>query len=283
MSNQTDYYEMPPAVAEMPLSAGAIVAGSRAHILCILWLRKSSKYLRGDQECKQSDTKGFSNLNRDYNCNLYSCCLVCYQSRRVERTVIVRSTACITAERAFGKTGVTALSTIALFATSNTVLMMMISGSRIIFGMAKGGALPRMLSRVHPETKTPWIAVIATMLVTIAVILLSRANLLLVANVSVFSILIVYALVNFVLIWLRYKRPELERPFRSPMKIDKFPVLAGLGLATSLVMLSQFSYGTILAGFVAIASGYIAHRAIEKYGKHIESSSESQQDVTDKK
>ena len=25
-SNQTDYYEMPPAVAEMPLSAGAIVA-----------------------------------------------------------------------------------------------------------------------------------------------------------------------------------------------------------------------------------------------------------------
>ena len=69
--------------------------------------------------------------------------------------------------------------------------------------MAKGGALPRMLSKVHPQTKTPWIAVIATMLVTIAVISLSRGNILLVANVSVFNIFIVYSLVNFVLIWLR--------------------------------------------------------------------------------
>ncbi len=111
--------------------------------------------------------------------------------------------------------------------------------------MAKGGALSDMLSRVHPSTKTPWIAVIATMLITVGVISFSQGNISLVANVSVFSIFIVYALVNFAMIWLRYKKPELEMPFRSPVRIGWFPLLAGGGLVTSLAMLSQFDYGTI--------------------------------------
>jgi basic amino acid/polyamine antiporter, APA family len=176
------------------------------------------------------------------------------------------------AERVFGKMGITVLSAIALFATSNTVLMMLISGSRIIYGMSKGNALPDILSRVHSLTKTPWIAVIVTMLVTIAVILFSQGSISSVANVSVFDIFIAYALVNFALIWLRYKRPLLERPFRSPMRVGRFPLFAGLGLITSIAMLSQFDYGTMLAGAAAIASGFVAHLAIEKRRRPIKSS-----------
>jgi APA family basic amino acid/polyamine antiporter len=43
----------------------------------------------------------------------------------------------LVAEEAFGRSGDLILSTIALFATSNTCLMMLISGSRIIYGMSK--------------------------------------------------------------------------------------------------------------------------------------------------
>ncbi|MEM3094878.1 MAG: amino acid transporter, partial [Nitrososphaera sp.] len=86
-------------------------------------------------------------------------------------------------------------------------------------------------------------------------------------NISVFAIFIVYALVNLALIWLRYKQPELKRPFRSPVKIGWFPVLAGLGFVTSLSMLTQFDSTTMLAGIVAVAAGLASYAALKKYGK----------------
>ncbi len=116
------------------------------------------------------------------------------------------------AEKAFGDTGVVALSAIALFATSNTVLMMLVAGSRIMFGMSKERALPPVIGKVHPSRKTPWVSVILTMLITIVFIVLSQGSISTVANIAVFVIFIVYALVNLALIWLRYKQPELSRP-----------------------------------------------------------------------
>ena len=281
-SHRIDYYEMPPAVAEMPLSAGAIAAAAGLIFFAYYGFENLANISEETKNASKVIPKALI-ISIVVTTAVYilvalsAITLVGWKELSLSEAPLALS-----AERAFGKMGVTILSAIALFATSNTVLMMLISGSRIIFGMAKGGALPRMLSNVHPSTKTPWIAVIAMMLVTIAVISLSRGNILLVANVSVFDIFIVYSVVNFVLIWLRYKKPELERPFRSPMKIGRFPILAGLGLATSLIMLSQFDYGAILAGVVAIASGFVAHQAIEKYGNRIKSS-ESQEGAADNK
>lgn len=173
----------------------------------------------------------------------------------------------LAAEQTFGRAGVVTLSTIALFATANTVLMMLIAGSRIMFGMAREHALPSTLGRIHPTTRTPWIAVVLTMLLAIAVVVLSQGSISVIANISVFAIFIVYALVNLALIWLRYKQPELKRPFRSPVKIGWFPVLAGLGFVTSLSMLTQFDSTTMLAGIVAVAAGLASYAALKKYGK----------------
>lgn len=161
----------------------------------------------------------------------------------------------LAAEKVFGSSGGMALSAIALFATSNTVLMMLVAGSRIMFGMSKERALPAALARVHPSRKTPWISVVFTMLITIVLIALARGSISAVANIAVFVIFMVYALVNLALIWLSYKQPELNRPFKSPFRIRWFPLLAGLGFLTSLAMLTQFNSSTILAGGVAVASG----------------------------
>lgn len=58
----------------------------------------------------------------------------------------------------------TTLSAIALFATTNTLLMLLVAAFRIIFGMASDGALPNSLADIHPKTKTPFKAVGSVMI-----------------------------------------------------------------------------------------------------------------------
>jgi APA family basic amino acid/polyamine antiporter len=165
----------------------------------------------------------------------------------------------LAAEKAFGRSGIIILSSIALFATSNTVLMMLVSGSRILFGMANDKAIPSALASVHPRTKTPLGAIIVIMALVIGVVIASSGRLDVIAKVAVFGIFMVYVIVNFALIWLRYKRPRIERPFRSPLSIGRFPILAGLGLLTSVAILTQFDIVTVVAGAAAAASGLLAY------------------------
>ena len=50
------------------------------------------------------------------------------------------------------------LAGIALFATANTALATMLTGSRMLFGMARDGELPATVARVIPVRGTPWVA-----------------------------------------------------------------------------------------------------------------------------
>ena len=54
---------------------------------------------------------------------------------------------------ALGNDAFVLLSWIALFSTMNTVLVVMLGGSRIVYGMAYAGSLPKILSRVHAATR----------------------------------------------------------------------------------------------------------------------------------
>jgi APA family basic amino acid/polyamine antiporter len=175
----------------------------------------------------------------------------------------------LVAERALGENGDFILSVIALFATANTCLMMLISGSRIIYGMSKSerkigydslspssfttSIFPRALARVHGTRKTPWIAIIVTMIIGIIVVISSGGSISKVANISVFGIFIVYALVNLSLIVLRLRKPNLKGDFVSPISTKgNFPVLAAIGLVTSIVILMQFDFEVAISGLIIL-------------------------------
>jgi len=64
---------------------------------------------------------------------------------------------------ALGKNASSIISVMALFATTNTVLLMLLASSRIIYGMAESGSLPKILATVHPKNHTPWIATLLAM------------------------------------------------------------------------------------------------------------------------
>lgn len=154
---------------------------------------------------------------------------------------------------------------IALFATTNTVLIMLVSGSRILYGVSLDKALPGIFSVIHQKRKTPWIAVIVIGALSASFVFIGDIGT--VANISVFAIIMVFVLVNLALIWLRYKQPDAERQFRSPINVKKFPVLAALGIITPILGIIQFESFVLLMGLGVVASGALFYYIYNKIKK----------------
>jgi len=161
----------------------------------------------------------------------------------------------LVAERGLGSEAHILLSSIALFAITNTVLITLIAGSRMFYGMAREKVFPEILKKIHFKTKTPWIAVIIILIASIAFTLIG--DIVIVANIAVFSIVVTFAAINLAVIVLRYTEPDIERKFRVPISIGKFPILPLFGLGISVYMGFQFQIEIILAGIAIIGTGGI--------------------------
>ncbi|MBI2005546.1 MAG: amino acid permease [Candidatus Aenigmarchaeota archaeon] len=161
-----------------------------------------------------------------------------------------------------GDKAFTFLSYVALFATANTVLVIMIVGARMMYGMSRGGSMPRILGVVHKVRRTPHIAIVVFMLFAMLFVFFGEIDV--VANITSLGAFITFGLVNTSLIWLRFKYPKANRPFKMPVNIGNFPVLAFLGLVTSGFMAFQFGINIVLYTGVAIAAGLILYHLIER-------------------
>ncbi|MFH1977818.1 MAG: APC family permease [Candidatus Aenigmatarchaeota archaeon] len=148
-------------------------------------------------------------------------------------------------------------SIIALFATGNTILIFLIVASRMLYGMAREGGLPSFLGHVHRGRRTPHYAII--LVAAVAALLTLIGDISIVATLTNIGVFIAYFFVNLALIWLRFKKPDEKRPFRSPINVGKFPVLAALGAITTFFMLFQFEPIIILAEIVVIIIGAVIY------------------------
>ena len=59
----------------------------------------------------------------------------------------------------------------ALVAVANGALLTMIMSSRLAYGMASDGLLPKVLTKVLPKRQTPWVAIIVTTALSIVLAL----------------------------------------------------------------------------------------------------------------
>jgi APA family basic amino acid/polyamine antiporter len=164
-----------------------------------------------------------------------------------------------------GPVGGLVMSLIALFATANTVLIMMIVTSRMMYGMARDKALPEGISKVSSKFKTPALAVLLTTIFTL--IPLFFGDIRLVADATVFGVLITFFLVNLSLIVLRRKKPNVERPFKQKPNIGWMPIIGLLGCAACFGLLFTFAnidgLITILIQGIIVVVGVIVFYAMK--------------------
>ena len=156
---------------------------------------------------------------------------------------------------ALGRNAFVILSLIALFSTANTVLLMQLGGSRILYGMAESGSLPSLISRVHPRTRTPWVSILVFTAISIMFVFIG--DIAVVANMANFMVFIVFITINLSLIWLRYSRPYIERPFKIPFNIGSFPLSPLFGILCTLLLFAHLSLEVIVYGFILLLVGFM--------------------------
>lgn len=156
---------------------------------------------------------------------------------------------------ALGSGGGFLLTVIALFATSNTVLLLLLAGSRIVYGMAEFHSLPRVLGKVHPRTGTPWVSIVVVGLA--AVVFLFLGNLEFLASANNYTLFLSFIFINASVLILRYTSPELNRPFRIPLNIKNIPILSVFGLVTCIILLTQLNLDAIALGIALTVVGVV--------------------------
>lgn len=160
----------------------------------------------------------------------------------------------LVAQQVFGEKSFLLLSVIALFSTFNTSLAMLLSGSRLVYGMAVQRGLPTVFTKVSNKTKTPWVAIIGVVLASL--LFLSIGDVAVVANLTNFTIFVVFIVVNATVIYLRYNKP-INEGFKTPGSIGKLPILPVLGLVTTLFLLFNVSILVLIMGTILLVLGFI--------------------------
>jgi len=142
---------------------------------------------------------------------------------------------------------------------TSVMLVMLLGQSRVFFSMSRDGLVPPIFSDIHPKFRTPW-----------------RSNLLFFFFVAPFSAFLPLSVVGhmtsigtlfaFVIVcagvWvMRNKRPDIPRPFRTPL----VPLVPVLGIVWNFAMMYSLGWSNWLRLIVWLVIGQVIYFT---YGRH---------------
>jgi len=140
----------------------------------------------------------------------------------------MKELAVVEAARQFAPGGGVVVLVGGLLSTLSALLATIFSSSRVAFAMARDHNLPVFLGKVHPEKKTPHLAIGASAVIVIFMALALPIED--VASAADIMFLLVFLQVNVTLIRMRKTHPKLKRGFRVPL----VPLIPILGIVTQL-------------------------------------------------
>ncbi|HTX69497.1 MAG TPA: universal stress protein [Thermoleophilia bacterium] len=157
----------------------------------------------------------------------------------------------------------------------------LIGVSRLAYSLGQHRQVPPILGRVHPKRLTPYVAIIVFGVVACLIILPGSTFFL--ADLYAFGAMISFTAAHVSVVVLRFKEPELRRPFRTPLSIPVrgkslplLSVIGGIGTFTvwcvvvathaegRLIGLSWMAVGIIVYVLYRRAKGYSLTKTVEK-------------------
>jgi APA family basic amino acid/polyamine antiporter len=157
---------------------------------------------------------------------------------------------------------------ISMVAVANSALINMMMASRLLYGMGKQGVIPRSLSKVHPTTRTPWVSILFTTVLSFGLIAyVSNASedaVAVLGGTTALLLLGVFAVVNVAVLVLR-NDPVDHDHFRTNTGVAVLGALACLYLVTPLSGRDGEQYQVagllLLVGLVLSLPVYLYRRA----------------------
>lgn len=146
----------------------------------------------------------------------------------------------------------------AIAGLSSVILVQLLGQSRIFFTMSRDGLLPPTFGKIHPRLKTPHL----TTMITGGAVAVAAGTLpihILAEMVSI-GTLLAFAIVCGAVLVMRYKQPELERPFRTPW----MPWIPIMGVGSCVYLMSTLSGATWLRLLIWLLIGTVIYFA---YGR----------------
>jgi ethanolamine permease len=148
--------------------------------------------------------------------------------------------------------------------------------SRQIFALSRAGYLPRWLS-LTTRRHAPWVALVVPGVIGFLLALSGQGDLLVL--VSVFGATISYVLMMLSHIILRYKEPDLERPYKTPggvftsgiaLVLGVAAVIAGFLVDPRVLIGAAIVYGIMIAYFALYSRHHLVAQAPEEEFEAIE-------------
>jgi APA family basic amino acid/polyamine antiporter len=141
----------------------------------------------------------------------------------------------------------------ALAGMTTVLLVLVLSGPRILLSMSRDHLLPPALSLVHVKYRTPYVATLLTGVVVAAAAGLMPLNVS--AELTSMGALFAFIFVAVSVIVLRRLQPEISRPFRVPLS----PLVPGFGALICLYLVFSLSRMTHLRFFIWLVAGIIVY------------------------
>jgi amino acid transporter/Trk K+ transport system NAD-binding subunit len=153
------------------------------------------------------------------------------------------------AERVGGDWGRWAAITATIMASLSAFSVTLGASSRVLYALSRDGHFPRRLSQLHKRFRTPHIALAVCALFVFAFAAVGIVKF--VASMADFGFLMGLGFVNYSVIALRKRMPNLRRPFHAGL----YPWIPLIGIATCWVFVPALELRTIFLGIGLTLAG----------------------------
>jgi APA family basic amino acid/polyamine antiporter len=136
---------------------------------------------------------------------------------------------------------------------ASTILSLLYGQSRIFYAMSRDGLLPPLFSKVNERRRTPWAGTLVTGL--FAGLMAGLFPIGVLGELVSVGTLLAFAMICAGVIYLRVKRPDLPRRFKTPL----WWLTAPLGVISCLYLISSLPPATFVRLVVWMILGLLVY------------------------